>query len=365
MDYTTFTRITKGGIFMATARKLPSGSWRCLAYDYTDTAGKRHYRSFTADTKKAAELQAAQYVSDNSRGKRADLTVSEAVDRYITAKTAVLSPSTIRGYRKYQERYYKDIGDKPVRKLNTETMQLFVSSVAETVSPKTTHNVYGLLSSAVVMFRPDAVFRVTLPKKKKARPSAPSDADIRALFSAAQPELRLCIALAAFGSLRRGEICALKHGDVRGQFVSVHADMVANENGIYEYKDFPKTSDSVRTVLLPPEAAALIPDGPEDGFIVSVNPDALTSRFRRLRDSLGLKVRLHDLRHYYASIGAVLGVPDTYMSDFGGWRQGSGVMKEVYQNVIDSERGRYLEVMSSHFSRVMQHEMQHGNEKAP
>ena len=40
---------------MATAKKLPSGKWRALLYDYTDAQGKRHYESFTADTKKEAE----------------------------------------------------------------------------------------------------------------------------------------------------------------------------------------------------------------------------------------------------------------------------------------------------------------------
>ncbi len=45
---------------MATAKKLPSGKYRCLIYDYTDQSGKRHYKSFTAKTKKDAELAAAQ-----------------------------------------------------------------------------------------------------------------------------------------------------------------------------------------------------------------------------------------------------------------------------------------------------------------
>ncbi len=30
---------------MAKAKKLPSGSWRCLVYDYTDADGKRKYKS--------------------------------------------------------------------------------------------------------------------------------------------------------------------------------------------------------------------------------------------------------------------------------------------------------------------------------
>ena len=39
---------------MATAKKLKSGSWRCLVYDCMED-GKRKYKSFTAPTKKEAE----------------------------------------------------------------------------------------------------------------------------------------------------------------------------------------------------------------------------------------------------------------------------------------------------------------------
>ena len=42
---------------MATAKKLPSGSWRCLVYDYTDTSGKRHYKSFTSSAPTPKDLQ--------------------------------------------------------------------------------------------------------------------------------------------------------------------------------------------------------------------------------------------------------------------------------------------------------------------
>ena len=51
---------------MATAKKLPSGSYRVRAYD--KATGK--YKSFTAKTKKEAELMAAEWL--NSRSKRCD-----------------------------------------------------------------------------------------------------------------------------------------------------------------------------------------------------------------------------------------------------------------------------------------------------
>ena len=45
--------------------------WRVLAYDGTGADGKRRYKSFTAESKKAAELMAAQYQTsvDKSEGR--------------------------------------------------------------------------------------------------------------------------------------------------------------------------------------------------------------------------------------------------------------------------------------------------------
>ena len=342
---------------MATARKLPSGNWRVRCYSGKDLSGKKKYVSFTADTKKAAELMAAKYMAEENHERRTetDITVSEAINRYITAKTGVLSPATIRGYRVQERLYYKAICDIKVKSLTTESMQLYLSGLtAEEYSAKTISNAYGLLTAAVSMFRPDAVFRVTLPKKIPSRRKSPSDQDVQRLFQAADGELKICIALAAFGSMRRGEICALKHSDISGNVISVHADLVMDERSHYVYKEMPKTSDSVRTVVVPKEVIRLIPKGDPDEYIIKAIPNTITRWFTNLckrQDLTG--IRFHDLRHYYASIAAVLGIPDVYLSDFGGWKRGSGVMKEIYQNIIDSASKEYSDRMAEHFSNLV------------
>lgn len=340
---------------MATAKKLPSGTWRVQAYMGKQN-GKKIYVSITGRTKREAELKAAEYIAQNhSSIDIRDLTVGQAIERYISAKEKVLSPSTIRGYRIMQRNNYGTIADAKVSKLNTEEMQLFISSLIGKISAKTISNVYGLLSSSVAMFRPDAVFRVTLPNKKKPRKSSPSDEDVQTLFREADGDLKICIALAAFGSMRRGEVCALKHRDIQGNIAHVHADMVQTHNGDFVYKDYPKTADSVRDVLLPSPVIDLIGDGIDDDYVTLNNPDHVSHRFSNLRNRLDLNVCFHDLRHYYASIGAVLGVPDTYLSDFGGWRKGSPVMKEVYQNRIDTAAVQYSQLMVGHFENLMDH----------
>ena len=332
---------------MATAKKLPSGSWRVRVYSHTE-GGQKKYKSFTAPTKKLAELAAAQFTASEKTGGM-DLTVQQAIERYISAKEGVLSPSTIRGYRQLQGKYYDSIGDLSVYKLTTEKLQRFISSISSGRSAKTVSNIYGLLMSAVGMFRPEAAFRVSLPKRVKQKKSAPAGDQIQQLFDAADDEMKICIALAAFGSLRRGEICGLKYKDIRGCLVSVHADMVEDADHNFLYKEIPKTSDSVRVVQIPQPIADLIGTGPADEFIIKRNPTSITHRFVALRDRLGIGMRFHDLRHYFASIGAVIGIPSTYLSDFGGWGRSSKVMQETYQGIFEADKQKYQDMMSDYF----------------
>lgn len=54
---------------MATAKKLPSGAYRCLIFDRMEN-GKWKYKSFTAPTKKEAEYKATQYIMTKEEKKK-------------------------------------------------------------------------------------------------------------------------------------------------------------------------------------------------------------------------------------------------------------------------------------------------------
>lgn len=330
---------------MPKAKKLPSGSWRCRVYSYTDADGKKHQESFTAPTKAEAEMMAAEYASNKKRRVRHDLTVAEALQGYITAKEGVLSPSTIRGYERMRTHNFESIKDKKIKKLTSEDLQIFISDLSKDLSAKSIKNIYGLLTASIALYYPDARYRVTLPAKDRKRPESPSDATIRLLWNAATPSMRLYISLGLCG-MRRGEICALKHEDITDGIALIHADMVQDKDGKWIYKDMPKNSDSIRTIKLPPTALELIGDG--EGFIVHCKPETISKRFYDLRKKLNLDIHFHLLRHYYASSAAILSIPDTYLSDMGGWRRGSSVMKSVYQNNIASMADYYSDKLNDH-----------------
>lgn len=337
---------------MATAKKTPSGMWKVRVYSHTTPDGKKHYRAFTAPTKTEAEQEAALFSGTAERIARSDLTVAEAIDSYINVKTGVLSPSTIRGYRALQNRYYAPIGTRKIRRLKSAEVQQFISDLSAELSAKTVSNVYGLLTAAVTLYAPEIQWRVKLPPRQKKRPTIASSDQIQTLFRSASPNLQKAIALSAFTSMRRGEVCAILYGDINGNMCHVHADLVRGVNG-WRRKEIPKTSDSDRFVRLPKAVVDLIGSGAPEDRVVPITPDTITETFGRLRDGLGIRIRFQDLRHYFASIAAVLNIPDTYTESMGGWRPGSRVMKNVYQNIIQPEADRYASAMSDHFDELI------------
>lgn len=340
---------------MATAKKLPSGSWRVQVFSHTDKDGKKIRESFTAPTKREAELKAAEWAGNHKRHNSPEMLIKDAIKGYINAKEGVLSPSTIRAYKIMLNNSYNDIGQKKLKKVTTEDLQLFVSDLAKDKTPKYVSNAYGLLSSSIRFYDPNAHFNITLPKRVKKRQESPTDDNIKTLFNAATPEMKKCIALAAFGSLRRGEICALVYSDIQNGSVSVTKDLVQASDKSWVVKDIPKTAESYRITPLPDKVLDLLGTGePQESIIKYKNPTSITRTFIKLRDKLGLHIRFHDLRHFYASIGVVLGCSDIFLADTGGWAHGSNsVMKKVYQNTMSDKNKEYSERMKKHFDGLI------------
>ena len=339
---------------MAKAKKLPSGNWRVRVYSHTSPDGRKHYESFTASTKQEAEMLAAKFANSKERKLSNDLTILEAINGYITAKTNVLSPSTVRSYRNMAQKYYDDIGRLRIKRLTSEEAQTFISQMAVKYSAKTVKNAYALLTASVAFYAPDLTLRVSLPTVIKKSQSAPENDDIVVLYNMASDWMKKCIALAAFGSLRRGEIASLKYGDLEGNTIFVHSDMVMDEHNKWVYKEIPKNQSSVRYVRLPDQVVSLLGTGVPDEFIIKYNPNTISKMFIKLRNRVGINVRFHDLRHYYASIGATLNIPDIYLADFGGWRHDSSVMKSVYQGNISSISEGYARQMSDYFGKLIE-----------
>lgn len=338
---------------MAKAKKLPSGNWRCRVYSHTDSAGKRIYESFTASSKREAELLASKFQLDRERQRADDLTVKEAVQRYIDSNKNVLSPSTLRGYTMEAKRL-APIDHLKVRKIKSVDIQYFISDISSKYSPKTVKNTYALLITSMTACGIETRFKVNLPTIPRKRKNAPENEQIKALYDTANDTMKKAIILAAFHSLRRGEICGLKYGDLKGNALYVHSDIVIGLEGRI-HKDIPKTDTSNRTVYLTQKELDIIGTGNPNEYIVPIAPSTLDHNFLSLTRQLGIDgVTLHTLRSYFASVAVAIGIPDLYTSHMGGWKENSSVLKEVYQKKIVSMDEAYTNKMNNYFENLMQ-----------
>lgn len=338
---------------MPKAKRTKSGKYRVTVYDYKDSTGKVHQKTFTADTKNEAERLANQY---KNGPKISDLTVGEAILKYIESKQAVLSPSTCRSYRSIYKSHFESsrFGAQKLVSLDNISVQRFVSDLD--LSPKTIKNIYGLLSASIEMFRPNANFVITLPARKRPELYTPTTGEVDELIAAIKGDrnLYIMVLLCAFGPMRRSEACAIRHEDINHNTntITVRRSCVRNDNKEWVYKDTPKTDSSYRTIIYPSEVITTIGRG--FGYVIDGDtPAALSDRYTRARDSAGLPhFRLHDLRHYAASILHAIGIPDQYIMQRGGWKT-DHVMKRVYRDTISDVEKEMNARINDYFSKSL------------
>ncbi|MCH1980970.1 tyrosine-type recombinase/integrase [Ruminococcus sp. OA3] len=357
---------------MPTARKLPSGSWRCQVFSHYETVTledgstkkKRIYKSFTSDDpskegKKLAELAATQYAADRKKASSyCSLTFREALTEYINQRTSVLSPSTVREYKRTLNSSVPGLMDIKICDITQEDIQEAINIEARTHKPKTVRNTHGIISAVLRTYRPDFALNTALPKKIRPELYIPSDSEIRVLLDQVKgTEMELPILLAAFGPMRRGEICALHSRNIHSNIVHVCENMVLSSDHKWIIRQ-PKTYAGDRYIEFPDFVAEKWKD--KEGRIVNLNPCMVTDRFRHILEKSNLPhFRFHDLRHYSASIQHALGIPDVYIMQRGGWGN-DGVLKAVYRHALEEKEKEMNNLANSHFMNIMQHEMQHG-----
>lgn len=342
---------------MATAKKLPSGSWRVRVYAGKDVSGKSIYKSFTASTKKEAEYQAAEFVLHKNIKATSPLsmTLGEAMNAYCEMKEAVLSPSTIRGYKILIRNHLLNLQNVRLDKLTRDMIQKEINQECRGRSSKTMRNVHGFLSAVLQEFYPEFVLNTTLPKKEKKEIYIPSTEEVNRILKEAKEtdtDLYIAILLAALLGLRRGEICALTWNDfsLENKELRINKAMCMNDKNDYLIKS-PKTYSGYRTIPIPDAAFIALSDyKKQSGNVVDIKPNVLTLRFSRLLDKIGIPhFTFHSLRHYNASIMLALGIPDKYAMEFMGHAT-NNMLKNVYQHTMDFKRKEASKTINDFFN---------------
>ena len=336
---------------MATAKKLPSGNWRVNLYVGKDENGKRIYKSFTAETKKEAEYLAAQY--NLKRKEKPEITVGEAIDGYISAKENILSPTTIGGYKNIRKSQMQDLMNIPLDKIDNIKIQMCVNQEAKRLSPKSIRNMHGLLSSALKMYMPDFIINTTLPAKEHKIKDLPAPEDVIRAIKGTDVELPALLAL--WLGLRMSEVRGLRYRDISDGHITVQHVRIKFGSEVIE-KDKAKTYNSTRRIKLPKKIIELIPDGEPDDYIVSIAAFTLYKHFVKIiQEKTGKNMTFHDLRHLNASVMLMLGIPDKYAMERGGWSTNS-TLKSVYQHTFSEKREEVDNRIDNYFEKIFDEE---------
>lgn len=342
---------------MAKAKKLPSGNYRCKA-NYTDEYGKYITKSFTADTKDEAELMAKLFLKERKEALNPNnWTLGEAADKYLEAHP-FLSPSTVRGYKSIRNNAFQSIIDMRLDKIKKEQYQAAINEYAKgdkkPRSPKTVIAAHSFFKMILNENHITICDHVSLPKKTKTEIQIPSTEELKNFLEeikVSHKRLYLYCLFSVCLGLRKSETVALTWSDIDLQKNEVHITKakVRDEFNTYVEKTT-KTYNGTRTLHLPPLLIdALNEETEKSGNLFKSSPKAMESLYQRQCIRLNFPYNFHALRHYYASVMLLNGVPNKYAQE----RMGHATMDmltRVYQHTFTNEQERFNTVLDNFFA---------------
>jgi len=323
----------------------------------------RKYKSFYGKTADEADYNALAFKLGKTKDPREaeKMTVAQAVERYIDLRRPVLSPSTIRGYAAILRDYISPgFGALTIGSLTYPDLQTEANRLATSKSVKTAKNTVSLVVSAIRVYAPEKTIRpVVYPKAPPKEYGTPDGETLKKIFAAAEGTWNeVPVLLAAWLSLRASEIAGLKWTDVKGDTLDINEARIAGEYG--QVSKEPKTKGSRRKIPLPAFIKEKILALPKKGkhIFEGTSSQVIGQRYHEMLIRNGLPLsRFHDLRHANASIMLMLGIPDKYAMERGGWSS-TNVLKGVYQQTFAEEQRAVAARIDSYFLSLFAPEKQ-------
>lgn len=325
------------------AERLPSGAYR-YRVSYRDASGTRHIKSFTDIDRETAKSLAQAFQREHTAIVSAGA-FSTMISKYIAARETLLSPATIAGYRHIENGLrtrFPAFYSASAYALERSDVQAVLNALsASGASPKTIRNYSGLISS--VLRENGLTLRVSLPKKQARDVKVPSEDEVKALIRVGG-KVKSAIMLAAFGGLRRGEVCALRQSDICGNVVHVCRDVVLDTDNRWITKP-PKTAASDRYIQMPDSMAIELFDDTPRMLDYYFNRAQLAAFGER-------RYRFHDLRHFCASYMHAQGIPDAYIMKRCGW-ENDAVLKAVYRHTMQDQDSQFTDKVNKSFETFL------------
>lgn len=298
---------------MASIKQRPDGVWRAR---YRDEAGREHARHFKTkrDGQRWIDEQTASILGGTHvEPARARITVGEWAQTWLQGYERNRT-STVRQARVHVKVITEDLGGRPLKSVRPSEVRSWVVGLsARGYAPSYVYALHRRLSQLFADAQHDGLVaknpcsRRTSPAAPKQRPYVATTEQVWALHDAMPEHFRPVILLGAFAGLRVAEIAALRTSDVdfmRG----VIAPTIQ-----YPAEEL-KTEISKTPIPIPADLAVMLNANPTrwgSGTIVvgafgrAVAPYTIETAFKSARGAVeGLPdgFRIHDLRHYFASL---------------------------------------------------------------
>ena len=305
---------------MASIAKRPDGRWRAR---YRDPSGKEHAKHFDRkiDAQRwldetTAAVVTGQYVDPRAgKVKFGDYARSWQVAQIHRRNTALAVDSALRVHA------IPAFGSRPIASIRPSEVQGFVRRLSESLEPSTVRIIYQHMRSVFRAAEGDRLIprtpceRIALPRVERSIITPLSTEIVLALTAAMPRHLQAMVMLMASTGLRPGEAAGLTvdRVDFLRRTLRVDRQLVQTRPPSFGP---PKTNASYRTVPVPQVAvdamAEHLVEHPvvKNGLIFcqrdgrALNRDKVSICFRAALLAVGAPegTRLHDLRHYYASL---------------------------------------------------------------
>lgn len=333
-------------------------------------------------TKRAAREAMTAVLANADRGvvvERSPLTVGQYLDQWIEDVGGGLKPTTLGGYRQAVSRLKRMIGDVKLQELRPLTVErAYQQLLSSGLAAKTVRNTHTVLRRALadaerldlVVRNAAAAARPPSVRRKEQETWTPEELS-RFLASVADHRLFAAFVLSATTGMRRGELMGLRWRDVdldAGRLSIVSTITTVNGRAV---ESSTKTNKSRRRISLDAGTLEVLREHQdrqsaerehagklwtasglvftrEDG--TALHPDRFSHLFVRLSRKAGLPaIRLHDLRHTYATLALEAGVHPKIVSERLGHAT-TGITLDLYSHVAPSMDQQAAETIAGLFS---------------
>lgn len=329
---------------------LPSGSYRVQVM----IDGVSH--SITRQTAEEA-IRAAEMLKSGKTGK----SLRECCLDYIELREAVLSASSVRGYKQITKNMLQSIMDIPIAEITTQAMQRAVNLDLKTHGPKTMQNAVGFIQS---VFAENDIERkkIKLPQIVRNERAFLEPDELLVFIDAIQGHKWEAGMLLMCHGLRASEAMNIQRKNITTNCIAVRGAAVLDENESLVRQAMNKNQSSRRDVpvLIPNLLTAVAHMKPDEYVCPANKSQAVHHAINAVCRKLGFpEIGCHGLRHSFCSLCYSLGLSEKTTMALGGWSD-FNTMRKIYTHLSQGKRTAETEKLTDFFTRISHEQPKRG-----